>query len=140
MYVLAKFQLCIPKAFEVTALRSSSKRKIGLYSKHIGKINFWYFLKTDITYEWSKVRTQVLHHHVCHELRNGLLGNLFLLLPVAAQLALHCLSILNAFMSCKSAFSIISSGDIESVVLGGFFFLDFAFIVMKTKLSISVCD
>jgi len=32
MYVLAKFQLCIQKAFEVTALQSSSNRKIDLYS------------------------------------------------------------------------------------------------------------
>ena len=34
MYMLAKFQLRIPKALEVTALQSSSNRKIDLYSKH----------------------------------------------------------------------------------------------------------
>jgi len=34
MYVVAKFQLCILKAFEVTALQSSSNRKIDLYSKY----------------------------------------------------------------------------------------------------------
>ena len=34
MYVLAKFQLHILKAFEVTALQSDSNRKIDLYSKH----------------------------------------------------------------------------------------------------------
>ena len=39
MYMLAKFQLRILKAFEVTALKSyspksSSNKKINLYSKH----------------------------------------------------------------------------------------------------------
>ena len=34
MYLLAKFQLYILKAFEVTALQSNSNRKIDLYSKH----------------------------------------------------------------------------------------------------------
>jgi len=33
MYVPAKFQLRILKAFEVTALQSNSNRKIDLYSK-----------------------------------------------------------------------------------------------------------
>jgi len=33
MYVLAKFQCHILKTFEVTALQSSSNRKIDLYSK-----------------------------------------------------------------------------------------------------------
>jgi len=80
MYVLAKFQLRILKAFEVTTLQSSSNRKINLYSKH--KENELQALpKTDVTYEWSEVGTQILHHHVCHELKNGLLGKLFLLLP-----------------------------------------------------------
>ena len=37
--------------------------------------------KTDVTYKWSEVWTRNLHHHVCHELRNGLLCKLFLLLP-----------------------------------------------------------
>ena len=73
MYVLAKFQLRILKAHEVTALQSN--RKIDLYSKH-RKINYRRFL-----YNWSEVGTQILHHHVRHELRNGLLGKLFLLLP-----------------------------------------------------------
>ena len=34
MYVLAKFQLRILKAFEVTALQSNSNWKIDLYSQH----------------------------------------------------------------------------------------------------------
>jgi len=34
MYVLAKFQFCILKAFEVTVLQNSSYRKINLYSKY----------------------------------------------------------------------------------------------------------
>jgi len=83
MYVLAKFQLCILKAFKVTALQSSSNRKIDLYSKH--KENKLQALpKRDVTYEWSEVGTGILHHHICHELRNGLLGKLFLLLPCIA--------------------------------------------------------
>ena len=44
MYVLAKFQLHILKAFEVTALQSSSNRKIDLYSKH-REMNYRRFLK-----------------------------------------------------------------------------------------------
>ena len=80
MYVFAKFQLRILKALEVTALKSSSNRKINLYSKH--RVNKLQVLpKMDVTYEWSEVGTQILHHHVRHELRNGLLGKLFLLLP-----------------------------------------------------------
>ena len=82
MYMLAKFQLCILKALEVTALQSSSNRtfKIDLYSKHRGN-KLQALPKTNVTYEWSEVGTRTLHHHVCHELRNGLLGKLFLLLP-----------------------------------------------------------
>ena len=45
MYVLAKFQLHILKAFEVTALQSSSNRKINLYGKYIGKIIYRHLLK-----------------------------------------------------------------------------------------------
>jgi len=38
--------------------------------------------KMDVIHEWSDAKTEnFLHHRVCHELRNGLLGNLFLLLP-----------------------------------------------------------
>ena len=36
--------------------------------------------KTNVTYEWNKAQTWDLHHPVCHELRNGLLGKLFPLL------------------------------------------------------------
>ena len=79
MYVLAKFQLYIPKAFEVTALQSNRHRKIDLYSKH-RENKLQALPKTDVTYKWSEVRTRILHHHVCHELRNGSLGTLFLLL------------------------------------------------------------
>ena len=38
----------------------------------------------DVTYEWSDAQTRNLHHcviRVFHELRNELLGMLFLLLP-----------------------------------------------------------
>ena len=80
MYVLAKFQLRILKPFEVTVLQSSSNRKIDFYSKH-RKNTLQAFFKTDVTYKWSEVGTRILHHHVRHELRNGLLGKLFLLQP-----------------------------------------------------------
>jgi len=79
MYVLAKFQLHILKAFEVTALQSSRNRKLDLYSKH-RENKLQELIKSDITYEWNDVQTQNLHHCVCYELRNGLLGKLFLLL------------------------------------------------------------
>ena len=80
MYVLSKFQLRIIKAFEVTALQSSGDRKIDLYSKH-RENKLLVLPKMDVTYEWSEVETRILHHHVHHELRNGLLGKLFFLLP-----------------------------------------------------------
>ena len=79
MYVLAKFQLHILKAFEVTAPQSNSNRKINLHSKH-RENKLQALPKTDLTYKWSKLGTRILHHHVCHELRNGSLGKLFLLL------------------------------------------------------------
>ena len=75
MHLLAKFQLCIVKAIEVTALQYSSNRKIDLYSKY-RKNKLQPLTKTDVTYKWSDAQTQNLHHRVCHELRNGLLGNL----------------------------------------------------------------
>ena len=34
VYALAKFQPCLPTTFQVTALQSSSNRKIDLYSKY----------------------------------------------------------------------------------------------------------
>ena len=77
--MLAKFQLHILKAFEVTALQSNSNRKIDLYSKH-RENKLQAFPKMDVTYKWSEVGTRILHHHVRHELRNGSLGKLFLLL------------------------------------------------------------
>ena len=73
MYLLVKFQLRNLKAVEVTVLQSSSNRKINLYCKHRKK-KLQIIPKTDVSYEWSEIRTQILHHHVCHELKNGLLG------------------------------------------------------------------
>ena len=80
MYVLAKCQLYILKAFEVTALQSNSNRKIDLYSKH-RENKLQALPKVKVTYKWSEVGTRILYHHVRHELRNGSLGKLFLLLP-----------------------------------------------------------
>jgi len=65
MYVLAKFQLHILKAFKVTALQSSNNRKIDLYSRY-RKIKLQVLTKMDVTYQWSDVQTQNLYHHVCH--------------------------------------------------------------------------
>ena len=79
MYMLAKFQLRILKGFEVTAVQSNSNRKIDLYSKH-GENKLQALPKTDVTYKWSEVGTRILHQHVCHKLKTGLLGKLFLLL------------------------------------------------------------
>ena len=79
MYPLVKFQLRILKAFQVTALQSSSNRKVDLYSKY-RENKLQALAKTDVTYEWSAAQTQDWHHRVCHELRNGLLGKLFPLL------------------------------------------------------------
>ena len=50
MYVLGKFQLHFLKAFEVTALQSSSNKKIDLYSKH-RENKLQALPKTDVTYE-----------------------------------------------------------------------------------------
>ena len=58
MYVLAKFQLHILKAFEVTALQSNSNRNIDLYSKH-RKNKLQALTKMDVTYKWSEVGTRI---------------------------------------------------------------------------------
>ena len=86
--VLAKFQLHI--LCKITALKCSSYRKINLYSKH-GENKLQELTKTYVTYEWSAVQTQNLHHCVHCELRNGLLSKLFLLLPCIAtkQVEIH---------------------------------------------------
>ena len=76
MYVLAKFQLRILKAVEVTALQISSNRKIDLYREN----KLQALPKTDVTYERSEVvHTDLNFPPSCrNELRNGLLGKLFL--------------------------------------------------------------
>ena len=49
------------------------------------------FTKIDVTYERSEVRTLNSYHRVCHELRNRLLGKLFLLFPfiTATKVEIH---------------------------------------------------
>ena len=79
MHVLVKLQRRILKAFEIIALQSNGNRKIDLYSKH-RENKLQALPKMDVTYKWSEVGTRILHHHICHERRNGLLGKLFLLL------------------------------------------------------------
>ena len=58
MYVLAKLQLHILKAFEVIALQSSSYRKINFYSK-FRKNKLQQLTKTDVTYKWSDAQTKI---------------------------------------------------------------------------------
>ena len=81
MHLLSKFQLRILKTYEVTALQSSSNRKIDLYSKH-RENKLQALTKTDVTYEWSAAQTRNLHQCIRHEMWNGLLGKLFPLLFV----------------------------------------------------------
>jgi len=69
MFVLAKFQIFILKAFEVTTLQSSSNRIIGLYSKY-KENKFQVLTKMDVTYGCSDVQIRNLHHRVLYELRN----------------------------------------------------------------------
>ena len=54
MYLLAKFELCILKAFEVIVLQSSDNRKIDFTHKE-NKLQA--VPKTDVTYEWSEIAT-----------------------------------------------------------------------------------
>jgi len=57
----------------------------------IGKNKLQVLTKTDVTYEWSEVHARNLYYRVCHELRNGLLGKLFILLPfiTASKVEIH---------------------------------------------------
>ena len=50
----------------------------SICSANISKLQV--FTKTDVSYKWSDAQAQNLYHRVCHELRNGLLRKLFLLL------------------------------------------------------------
>ena len=68
------------KTLGVTALQSSNTRKIDLYSKH-WENKSQALTKTVISFDCKTVQAQNLHHCVCHKLRNGLLDNLFVLLP-----------------------------------------------------------
>ena len=60
MYVLAKFQLHILKAFEATTLQSSRNRKINLYSKH-RENKLQALPKTDVTYG---VQSQIISYKI----------------------------------------------------------------------------
>ena len=78
--VLAEVSALYFKSFWSYSPTSSSNRKIDFYSKY-RENKLQTLTKTNVTYEWSEVRNRNLHHRVCHELRNVLLGKLFLLLP-----------------------------------------------------------
>ena len=64
----------------VTVLQSNNTREIDLYSKHLEN-QLQTLTNTVVTFECNAVKTLTLHHHVCHELGNELLGKLFLLTP-----------------------------------------------------------
>ena len=74
MYLLAKFQLHVLKLLKLQPYKVAAIRiKIDLYSKY-WENKLQALTKTDVTYKWNDAQTQNLHHCVCHELRNGLLG------------------------------------------------------------------
>ena len=84
--------ICIPNCmcWQISAphlklhpYRVAVTKKINLCSK-CRENELQVLTKTGITYEWSNVQTWNLHHHVCHELRNGLLDKWFLLFPCIA--------------------------------------------------------
>ena len=65
MYLLAKFQLHILKVLEVTALQSTSNRKIDLYSKYRGKrlLNWMYSCDLQMEYhEDPENSTEAISH------------------------------------------------------------------------------
>ena len=80
MYPLAKFQLHIPVILGVTALQSSSNRKIDLCSRCREKI-LQMLAKTVVTYQQIEGRSYNFHHRVRHEQGNQLLGKYFLYSP-----------------------------------------------------------
>ena len=65
-YALAMFQPCMPTTFGVTALQSSSNRKIDLYSKYWENI-IQLLTKTIVTYKRNAVQSCNLRHRVRHE-------------------------------------------------------------------------
>ena len=66
MHAQAKFQPCMPTTFGVTALQSSSNRKIDLYSKY-WENKLQVLTKTTVTYKCNAVQSCNFHHHVRHE-------------------------------------------------------------------------
>ena len=79
MYVLVKFQLHLLRSFGVIALLNSNNRKINLYKYKENKLQV--LTKTVVINERNAIQSRDLHHRVCHEQRNPLLGKFFLLLP-----------------------------------------------------------
>ena len=73
MYLLAKVQLHVPIALGVTALQSSSNRKIDMYSKY-RENKLQALTKMVVTYQRIGVRSYNFHHRVRHEQGNQLLG------------------------------------------------------------------
>ena len=78
MYPLAKFQPHMPITLGViiTALQSSSNRKIDLYSKY-RENKLQAPTKMVVTYHRNEVRSYSFHHRVRHEQGNQLLGKFF---------------------------------------------------------------
>ena len=76
---LSNFSFICQTFFGGMPLQSSSTRKTHLYKKN-RENKAQVLTKTAVTFEYKPVQTQNLYHRVHYELRNGLLGKLFLLL------------------------------------------------------------
>ena len=76
MYLLAKFQLHIPIPWGVTALQSSNKKAINLYSADRGN-KLQVLTKTVVTCEQIEVQSYNFCHCTCLEQENCLLGKSF---------------------------------------------------------------
>ena len=66
VYALAKFQPCMPTTFGITALQSSSNRKINLYSKY-WESKLQVLTKMTVTYKRNALQSCNLYHRVRHE-------------------------------------------------------------------------
>ena len=78
MYALVNFSFICQNLLKLQPYKVATSERI--YTVSIGKTNYRHLLKTVIIFEYSALQTQNLYHHACHELKNKLLGMLFLLL------------------------------------------------------------
>ena len=66
VHALAKLQPFMPTTFGVTALQSSSNRKIDLYTKY-WENKLQVLTKMAVTYNCNAVQSCNIHHRVRHE-------------------------------------------------------------------------